>query len=184
MKGHKISFHYLDNIRSKCPLSPVRSYGSHWPLQTPGRDDEKYYLTIIHDYRKATVFPLKEKSDVFRTFVRYQRRVEMFLDRKIKAARTDNCSEFKNSRFENLLDRLGIKHEFTYFFPQRWGGREVQSYGKKRQFMSKLRIAVSKKVFGLKLFYIFLIHGIAHAINTKIKLHLNFAVEIDHQSNI
>ncbi|GFT09179.1 retrovirus-related Pol polyprotein from transposon TNT 1-94 [Trichonephila clavipes] len=38
---------------------------------------------------KVTVFPIRNKSDVFHTFIRFQKRAERFLSKKVIAVRTD-----------------------------------------------------------------------------------------------
>ncbi|GFS68757.1 retrovirus-related Pol polyprotein from transposon TNT 1-94 [Trichonephila clavipes] len=70
---------------------------------------------VKHDYsRKVTVFPLKNKSDVFQTFVKFQRRAERFLNKKVISVRTNRGLEFCSGEFRVFLEDLGIDHEKTY----------------------------------------------------------------------
>ncbi|GFU92680.1 retrovirus-related Pol polyprotein from transposon TNT 1-94 [Trichonephila clavipes] len=53
------------------------------PMPTESQGGNKYFLSIIDDYsRKVTVFPIRNKSDVFHTFIRFQKRAERFLSKK------------------------------------------------------------------------------------------------------
>ncbi|GFX50543.1 retrovirus-related Pol polyprotein from transposon TNT 1-94 [Trichonephila clavipes] len=84
------------------------------PMPTESQGGNKYFLSIIDDYsRKVTVFPIRNKSDVFHTFIRFQKRAERFLSRKVIAVRTDGGLEFCNKDMDNFLTELGIKHEVT-----------------------------------------------------------------------
>ncbi|GFV54554.1 retrovirus-related Pol polyprotein from transposon TNT 1-94 [Trichonephila clavipes] len=53
------------------------------PMPTESQGGNKYFLSIIDDYsRKVTVFPIRNKSDVFHTFIRFQKRAERFLSKR------------------------------------------------------------------------------------------------------
>jgi transposase InsO family protein len=57
---------------------------------------------IVDDFTRYTcVFFLVDKSDVFATF-----------KTSIKKIRSDNSSEFKNTRIDELCDEFGIRHQF------------------------------------------------------------------------
>ncbi|GBL76145.1 Retrovirus-related Pol polyprotein from transposon TNT 1-94 [Araneus ventricosus] len=74
----------------------------------------KYFFTIIGDYsRKAAVFPINKKSDVFQTFWKFQRRAERFLGRKIVSVKIDGGLEFCNKDLDNFKEQQGINHEKT-----------------------------------------------------------------------
>ncbi|GFW86067.1 retrovirus-related Pol polyprotein from transposon TNT 1-94 [Trichonephila clavipes] len=82
------------------------------PMPTESQGGNKYFLSIIDDYsRKVTVFPIRNNSDVFHTFIRFQKRAERFLSKKVIAVRTDGGLEFCNKDMDNFLTELGIKHE-------------------------------------------------------------------------
>jgi hypothetical protein len=79
----------------------VRSAGGKW-----------YVLVVVDDYsRYAWVFFLEDKGETF-GFVRdlvLRLRNERHRD-AIRAIRSDNGSEFRNSRFETFCHNLGIEH--------------------------------------------------------------------------
>ncbi|GFV08578.1 retrovirus-related Pol polyprotein from transposon TNT 1-94 [Trichonephila clavipes] len=92
------------------------------PMPTESQGGNKYFLSIIDDYsRKVTVFPIRNKSDVFHTFIRFQKQAERFLSRKV-AVRTDGGLEFCNKDMDNFLTELGIKHEVTNSYTPEMNG--------------------------------------------------------------
>jgi transposase InsO family protein len=50
---------------------------------------------------------------VFSIFKGFAKRAENKFDFKVKKIRSDNGSEFKNSKIEDYCDEKGIKHEFS-----------------------------------------------------------------------
>ncbi|GFT11548.1 retrovirus-related Pol polyprotein from transposon TNT 1-94 [Trichonephila clavipes] len=93
------------------------------PMPTESQGGSKYFLSIIDDYsRKVTVFPIRNKSDVFHTFIRFQKRTERFLSKKVIAVRTDGGLEFCNKDMDNFLTELGIKHEVTNSYTPEMNG--------------------------------------------------------------
>ncbi|GFT16512.1 retrovirus-related Pol polyprotein from transposon TNT 1-94 [Trichonephila clavipes] len=93
------------------------------PMPTESRGGNKYFLSIIYYYsRKVTVFPIRNKSDVFHTFIRFQKRAERFLSTKVIAVRTDAGLEFCNKDMDNFLTELGIKHEVTNSYTPEMNG--------------------------------------------------------------
>ncbi|GFT08910.1 retrovirus-related Pol polyprotein from transposon TNT 1-94 [Trichonephila clavipes] len=68
------------------------------------------------------VFPLKNKSDVFQTFVSFQRRAERFLNKKVISVRTDCGLEFCSGEFRVFLEGLGIDHEKTNSYSPEMNG--------------------------------------------------------------
>ncbi|GFX13389.1 retrovirus-related Pol polyprotein from transposon TNT 1-94 [Trichonephila clavipes] len=93
------------------------------PMPTESQGGNKYFLSIIDDYsRKVTVFPIRNKSDVFHTFIRFQKRAERFLSKKVIAVRTDGGLEFCNKDMDNFLTELGIKHEVTNSYTPEMNG--------------------------------------------------------------
>jgi transposase InsO family protein len=66
---------------------------------------------IIDDFTRYTwVFFLVDKSDVFDIFKKFIKRVQNKFEITIKKVRSDNGSEFRNTRVDELYDELGIKH--------------------------------------------------------------------------
>jgi transposase InsO family protein len=74
----------------------------------------KYDFVIVDDYTRYTwVFFLYDKSDVYDLFKSFVKRVQNEFETTIKKIRSDNGSEFKNIRIEDLCDDLGIRYQFS-----------------------------------------------------------------------
>jgi transposase InsO family protein len=68
---------------------------------------------IVDDFTRYTwVFFLIDKSDVFATFKTFIKRIHNEFETTIKKVRSDNGSEFKNTRFDDLCDKFRIRHQF------------------------------------------------------------------------
>ncbi|GBM14113.1 Retrovirus-related Pol polyprotein from transposon TNT 1-94 [Araneus ventricosus] len=121
-KFKRVSFKPLNEIRSKKPLELL--YADIWgPSQTRGKNGELYYLTIIDDYsRKASLYPIREKSDACYLIKRHIEREENLLGRRVKAFRMDNGGEFIGNALENYFIKKGIKHELTNIYTPEQNG--------------------------------------------------------------
>jgi transposase InsO family protein len=74
----------------------------------------KYRFVIVDDFSRYTwVAFLVDKSDVYDVFKSFIKRVQNEFETNIKKVRSDNGSEFKNTRVDELCDNLGIKHQFS-----------------------------------------------------------------------
>jgi transposase InsO family protein len=63
-----------------------------------------------------------EKSQTKETLKRFLRRAQNEFGLRIKKIRSDNRTEFKNSKIEGFLEEEGIKHEFSSpYTPQQNG---------------------------------------------------------------
>ncbi|GFT82487.1 retrovirus-related Pol polyprotein from transposon RE1 [Trichonephila clavipes] len=83
-KPKRVSFKKMGAVRSKRPLELLHM-DLCGPMPTESQGGNKYFLSIIDDYsRKVTVFPIRNKSDVFHTFIRFQKRAERFLSKRQK----------------------------------------------------------------------------------------------------
>ncbi|GFV21662.1 retrovirus-related Pol polyprotein from transposon TNT 1-94 [Trichonephila clavipes] len=83
-KSKRVSFKKTGAVRSKRPLELLHM-DLCGPMPTESQGGNKYFLSIIDDYsRKVTVFPIRNKSDVFHTFIRFQKRAERFLSKRQK----------------------------------------------------------------------------------------------------
>ncbi|GFY25161.1 copia protein [Trichonephila clavipes] len=121
-KSKRFSFKKTGAVRSKRPLELLHM-DLCGPMPTESQGGNKYFLSIIDDYsRKVTVFPIRNKSDVFHTFIRFQKRAERFLNKKVIAVRTDGGLEFCNKDMDNFLTELGIKHEVTNSYTPEMNG--------------------------------------------------------------
>ena len=73
-----------------------------------------YVFVIVDDLTRCTwVFFLVDKSDVFATFKTFIKRIHNEFETTIKKVRSDNGSEFKNTRVDDLCDEFGIRHQFS-----------------------------------------------------------------------
>jgi hypothetical protein len=69
----------------------------------------KYGFVILDDFTRYTwVVFLVDKSDVFATFNSFIKRVHNEFETTIKKVRSDNGSEFKNTRVDKLYDKLEL----------------------------------------------------------------------------
>jgi transposase InsO family protein len=74
----------------------------------------KYDFVIVDDYTRYTwVLFLYNKSDVYNLFKSFVKRAQNEFETTIKKIRSDNGSEFKNTRIEDLCDDLGIGHQLS-----------------------------------------------------------------------
>jgi transposase InsO family protein len=74
----------------------------------------KYEFIIVDDFTRYTwVFFLIDKSNVFATFKKFIKRIHNEFETTIKKVRSDNGSEFKNTRVDDLCDEFGIMHQFS-----------------------------------------------------------------------
>jgi transposase InsO family protein len=73
----------------------------------------QYGFVIVDDFTRYTcVFFLVDNSDVFATFKIFVKRIHNEFETIIKKVRSDNESEFKNTRVNELCDEFGIRHRF------------------------------------------------------------------------
>jgi transposase InsO family protein len=69
---------------------------------------------IVDNFLRYTcVFFLVDKSDAFATFKTFAKRIHNEFETTIKKVRSDNGSEFKNTRVDELYDEFGIRHKFS-----------------------------------------------------------------------
>ena len=74
----------------------------------------RYYVLFVDDsIWFSWIFPLKRKSDFVPYFLKFQRKVENQLDRKIKVFKCDGCGEFQSTKFFNHLNLYGIVKQIS-----------------------------------------------------------------------
>jgi transposase InsO family protein len=67
----------------------------------------------VDDYTRYTwAFFLVKKSDVFTTFKSFVKGIHNEFETIIKRVRSNNGSEFKNKRIDELCDDFVIRHQF------------------------------------------------------------------------
>jgi transposase InsO family protein len=75
--------------------------------------ENKYEFVIVDDFTRYTwVVFLVDKSDVFATFKTFIKRIHNEFETTIRKVRSDNGSEFKNTRMDELCNDFEIKHPF------------------------------------------------------------------------
>jgi transposase InsO family protein len=73
--------------------------------------ENKYGFVIVDDFTRYTwVFFFIDKSDVFATFKTFIKRIHNEFETIIKKVKSDNGSEFKNTRVDDLCDEFRIRH--------------------------------------------------------------------------
>jgi transposase InsO family protein len=74
----------------------------------------KYGFVIVDDFTRYTwVFFLGDKSETFDILKTFIKRCLNEFDTTIKKVRSDNGSELKNTRVDEICDEFGIKHQFS-----------------------------------------------------------------------
>jgi histone deacetylase 1/2 len=78
-----------------------------WGPATVSVGGFKYYVSFIDDFSKFTwIYLLHAKSDVESIFYKFQKRVELLLDRKIKCVQSDWGGEYR--RLHKFFENNGI----------------------------------------------------------------------------
>jgi hypothetical protein len=84
------------------------------PTQYTSISENKYGFLIVDDYTRYTwTFFLVDKSDVFATFKSFVKCIHNEFETIIKRVRSDNGSEFKNIRIDELCYDFEIRHQFS-----------------------------------------------------------------------
>lgn len=107
----------LSNVWGPVPICFVSGY--------------RFYVIFVDDFTKYTwLYPLKNKLDVFHTFVQFQALVENLSGNKIGTLRSDSWGEFINSEFKSHLFPHGIQQQLSCpYTPQQNGyGKESETY--------------------------------------------------------
>ena len=84
------------------------------PKQYTSIGGNKYGFVIVDDYTRYTwVFFIVDKSDVFAIFKLFVKGIHNEFETTIKRVRSDNGSEFKNTRIDEFCDDFRIRHQFS-----------------------------------------------------------------------
>ena len=84
------------------------------PTQYTSIGENKYGFVIVDDYTRYTwLFFLVDKNDVFAIFKSFVKGIHNEFETTIKRVRSDNGSEFKNTRIDEPCDDFGIRHQFS-----------------------------------------------------------------------
>ncbi|KAJ0533211.1 putative RNA-directed DNA polymerase [Helianthus annuus] len=96
------------------------------PVNVKSIIGDYYCLVVTDDYsRFSWVSFLKTIDETFDSLMALFKRIENLYQRRIKRIRSDNGTEFKNSKMEEFCDERGILHEFSApYTPQQNGVAE------------------------------------------------------------
>jgi transposase InsO family protein len=84
------------------------------PAQYTSISENKYGFVIVDDYTRYTwAFFLVDKSDMIATSKSFVKGIHNEFETTIKRVRSDNGSEYKNTRIDELCDDFGIRHQFS-----------------------------------------------------------------------
>lgn len=124
-KMSRIKFPQKSENRAKVLLQLVHS-DVCGPMQTQSPSGKRYVLTFIDDFSKfATVYLLKEKSEVLSCFKEFVEICKTMFNCKPKFIRTDNGGEYVNKQLIEYLKQQGIQQQKTApYTPQQNGVAE------------------------------------------------------------
>jgi len=112
--------HRAKQTREPFPLSDHKSKSlgelihlDVWgPYKVSTREGFKYFLTIVDDFTRAVwVYLLKGKDEVFNNIVVFCNMIKNQFSKSVKICRTDNGTEFVNSRVNGFFEKEGILHQ-------------------------------------------------------------------------
>jgi hypothetical protein len=84
------------------------------PTKEASMGGSRYFVTFTDDFsRKLWVYFMKQKSEVFSKFKLWKAEVENQTGRKIKYLRSDNGTEYTDSRFQKFCEEQGIQRHFS-----------------------------------------------------------------------
>jgi len=101
------------NSTSRFPLEKIHS--DLWgPAPTISSQKFQYYVIFVDDFTRYTwLYPLRNKSDFYTCFLKFQAFVEKHFDRKIKIFQSDGGGEFTSNEFMNHLAYNGIAQQLS-----------------------------------------------------------------------
>ena len=126
-KSHKLSFPLSDS-RSQTVLGLIHC--DLWgPAPINSISGYRYYAIFIDDNSRFTWFyPLKNKTDFYHTFIKFQTLVENQFSAKIKTFQSDGGGEFTSNIFQSHLDKCGIHHQRSCPYTPSQNGRAERKH--------------------------------------------------------
>jgi len=105
--------HPKKRIMSTCKAFELLHMDLFGPTTYTKIGGNKYGFVKVDDFTRYTwVFFLSDKSDAFATFKSFAKRIHNEFEITIKKVRSENRSEFKNTRVDELCDEFGIRNQF------------------------------------------------------------------------
>jgi transposase InsO family protein len=106
--------HHVKNIMTTIRPLKMIHMDLFGPIAYISIDGNKYDLAIIDDYSRFTwMFFWQDKSKTQEVLKKFLKRAQNEFDAKVKRIRSDNDTEFKNTKVEDYLNEECIKHKFS-----------------------------------------------------------------------
>ncbi|KAJ9561365.1 hypothetical protein OSB04_006525 [Centaurea solstitialis] len=84
------------------------------PMRVESLARKKYMLVLVDEFSRFTWLEfLRAKSDVTDRIISFIKRIQILLGRKVKKLRSDNGTEFQNTKLQSFLEDVGISHNFS-----------------------------------------------------------------------
>ena len=124
-KHHRESFPKGKAWRASTPLELVHT-DVCGPMKTKTHGGNRYFITFIDDFSRMTwVYFLRQKSEVFTVFKKFQMMVERQSGQLIKVLRSDRGGEYNSKEFEKFCEDIGLQRQLTVAYtPQQNGVAE------------------------------------------------------------
>ncbi|GKE89251.1 putative ribonuclease H-like domain-containing protein [Tanacetum coccineum] len=113
-KQHKACYKAITAMSSISEPLQLLHMDLFGPTSIRSIDHKYYYLVITDDYsRFCWVFFLEHKDETYPILKDFINLVENQLNKKVKAIRCDNGTEFKNAHIIELYGSKGIKKDYS-----------------------------------------------------------------------
>ncbi|KAJ9558774.1 hypothetical protein OSB04_013388 [Centaurea solstitialis] len=84
------------------------------PMRVESLARKKYMLVLVDEFSRFTWLKfLRAKSDVADRIIAFIKRIQVSLNLKVKKLRSDNRTEFRNTKLQSFLEDVGISHNFS-----------------------------------------------------------------------
>ncbi|KAI3500537.1 hypothetical protein L1887_36359 [Cichorium endivia] len=106
-----------------CSLGDLVHLDVWGPYRVSTRDGFRFFLTVVDDYTRAVwVYLLKSKDEVFDNLVVFFNMLKLQFSKNVKVFRTDNGSEFVNSKVKSFFEKEGVLHQTTCVYTPQQNG--------------------------------------------------------------
>ncbi|KAJ9545332.1 hypothetical protein OSB04_025039 [Centaurea solstitialis] len=84
------------------------------PMRVESLARKKYMLVLVDEFSWFTWLEfLRAKSDAADRIIAFIKRIQVSLNLKVKKLRSDNGTEFRNTKLQSFLEDVGISHNFS-----------------------------------------------------------------------